>query len=143
MSTINRVKDIRDRLVTQFGWINGTGNYNLTVSEVSRTFKTLQQVTKFPFICIDEISGEHIQTDQVTFESSVQVSVFGYVRTTTDMDSTDEADKLFSDMEKAIEADETLNSLVFNMAIRAFFVGSHENFGIVSITFGFDTEICK
>jgi len=145
MSTVNRVKDIRDRLVAQFKWINGSGNYNFTVAAdcVSRTFKPLQQVVQFPFICIDEINGSLVQTDQVTFEGSLEVTVYGYAKTTADMDQTDEADKLYADIEEAIKQDETLNSLVFNMAVKFFFIGSYENFGIVAVTFGFDTEICK
>lgn len=121
---------IVSRIATQLAYIDGTGDYNLSVSStcIKSYYVSIDAAKNFPHLCIAGAElAESVQEDQQTDEERIQVEVVGYVKKLDD--PLVEVLKLMMDVERAIKTDESLGGYVYGLTF-SYSVSSLEDIGV-------------
>ena len=141
---MNNLSSILTELESQLEGIDGTqGSYNFVLQpeQVLQGFIPMDKADVYPFICIPYVNlPPSKQTDQVTYECPLDVEIYGYVKTESNV--LVEAAKLQSDIEAAIYTDESLGGYVWEMQLRAELVTS-DDCGAVVMVLSAKTEFIK
>lgn len=132
------VQDIIDQVETQIQSIDGSPNYNYSLNHnyIYKQFKTMDEVSGYPAVCISSIkAGESIQTDQTTYEIPFSMDVFAYAKKSSDYTNPfDAIIALCQDVEKAIYANERLgDNEVFNLRL-IFDMATLDDYGVALIS---------
>ena len=77
-----------------------------------------QKADAYPSISVSsfEALGSR-QTDQVTYDTPLEIEIFGYIEDSSDADKLKTTIKLAQDIEKAIYADEDLGGNIFSLQL--------------------------
>lgn len=129
--SVNVLKTVFDRIVTQLKDIDAGDNYNfrLRSQHVVGGFELWDNAVGYPSVYVPMIreTGSRF-SDQVTSELPVEVEIFGYVK--DEQEALSDAFKLASDIENAIRADEDLDDNVYGLSL-LFEVSAFQDRGIV------------
>lgn len=107
----NTFNQVMTQLQTQLKTININNGFNNTIdsNNVVIGYTSPDNIHSYPFISVGYIGQEDdIQTDQLSYEVSLLVEIFGYVESSNPLV---EANNLLADIKKAIRDDENLGSL--------------------------------
>jgi hypothetical protein len=133
MSLSQKLIDTVDQLEIRFQLIDGGTSYHNTIAHnnIYTEHKSYEEVDSYPAISISSIeTGESEAMDQITFQSSLMVEVYGYINKETDV--LKETLKLLQDMEKAIYTDPALNENIFDLSL-TITAATMDTYGLVKM----------
>ncbi len=131
----NQIETITAQVITQLQAIDGTGNYNNTIlsTSIAKGWKTYDSTSEFPAIWLSSLSsgGNIEQVDQKSLDIPLRIELVGYVKNTETTFSA--CEKLLSDIEFAIYADESFDENVYNLDMNFSIATDEELGGVVFI----------
>lgn len=120
MSLSQKMLDIIDELESRFQAIDGGDDYHNEIDHnlIYMQHMDYQKADAYPSISVSsfEALGSR-QTDQVTYDTPLEIEIFGYIEDSSDADKLKTTIKLAQDIEKAIYADEDLGGNIFSLQL--------------------------
>ena len=135
MSLSEKMLDIIDELESRFQAINGSDDYHNEIDHnlIYLQHMSYQEAEDYPSISISSFeTSSSRQTDQVTYDTPLEIEIFGYIEDSSNADKLKTTIKLAQDIEKAIYADEDLGGNIYNLQLDIT-VATMNEYGIAKV----------